>query len=109
MIIKVHMLAFQDRGMIREVDIPDDEIDSLQDDGSNHMEILELVFKYGQNDFQPRPCPSVSVGDVAQIDGKYYACCGTGWRSVPELEFNEMSGNRSLTEMGMGRRYENTH
>jgi len=96
------MLAFQDKGMIREVDIPDDEYDE-----SGHMEILELVFKYGQNDFQPRQCPSVSVGDVAQIDGKYYVCSGVGWRSVTKSEFNEMSGNRSVAEMG--RIYENTH
>jgi hypothetical protein len=30
--------------------------------------VLELAFKYGQNDFQPRHAPSVSVGDVLHFE-----------------------------------------
>jgi hypothetical protein len=29
--------------------------------------LLDEVFKFGQNDFQPQPMPSVSVGDVIRI------------------------------------------
>lgn len=61
MIVKVYMTAFGD-GKVREVDVPDDRAAGAPED-----EILELAFHYGQNDFQPRPFPSVSVGDVVEL------------------------------------------
>jgi len=45
-------------------------------------EVLEDIFKWGQNDFQPLPLPSVSVGDVAIVGSKRYRCCGCGWREL---------------------------
>lgn len=31
-------------------------------------DLLDLIFQYGQNDFQSKNCPSVSVGDFIFID-----------------------------------------
>lgn len=48
------------RGM-RPVEIPAE----INLDSKLVPEVLELIFKYGQNDFQPRPgFASVSVGDI---------------------------------------------
>ena len=46
--VNVHMLAFNDKGTIREVDIPD------YDDERGVEDILNDVFHNGQNDFQPQ-------------------------------------------------------
>jgi hypothetical protein len=61
--IKVHMVAFEDPIRIRMVDVPKEHF-LLCDTTS---EVLELVFKFGQNDFQPQQCCSVSVGDVVEL------------------------------------------
>jgi len=55
--INVEMNAFND-GKIRTVNVPDEEMTGIIEQD------LELVFKYGQNDFQPKPISSVSVDDV---------------------------------------------
>jgi hypothetical protein len=57
MIFEVEMNAFMD-GKIREVNVPDQELAP-----NDHIQNLEKVFYYGQNDFQPVAdrC-SVSVG-----------------------------------------------
>jgi hypothetical protein len=55
MIVQVLMLAYGDPGQVREVEIADDTPDEA---------VLDEVFKWGQNDFQPQRCCSVSVGDV---------------------------------------------
>ena len=63
MLIPVRMLAFNDheRGdpLYRLVYIPDLEWVEAESDSR-----LGLVFHYGQNDFQPKKCCSVSVADV---------------------------------------------
>lgn len=76
--IEVEMRAFFN-GKIRVVDVPDDEWASLPDSSAN----LEKVFCYGQNDFQPKPAPSVSVGDVVRLDGKLFRCESIGWTEIP--------------------------
>lgn len=82
MIIKVLMLAFGKPNEIREVTIPDN---------TPKNEILEAVFHYGQNDFQPQNHCSVSVGDVAIVDGKHYLCAAIGWKELTaeQLEFHK--------------------
>jgi hypothetical protein len=83
---EVEMLAFGDGTTrafgdpaIRTVTIPDDEHKRLAIAtafASRQQAInltLEAVFKWGQNDFQPLPMPSVSVGDVIRLhDGSRY-------------------------------------
>jgi hypothetical protein len=49
---------------IRGVTVPDAELSGVSVDAA-----LERVFHYGQNDFQPLPLPSVSVGDVVRYAG----------------------------------------
>ena len=63
--IEVRMEAFGG-GKIREVDVKD------WDDGASVEAKLERVFFGGQNDFQPKECPSVSVGDVVLLNGDEY-------------------------------------
>lgn len=62
---------------IREVEVPGEEIDKIDwltnaDDAAASVDnaksqLLSLVFKYGQNDVQPREAPSVSVGDIIEL------------------------------------------
>ena len=61
------------RGHKREIVVPVAEMtgDVLHD--------LDVIFKYGQNDFQPRPCPSLSVGDLVFVSGVCYVCEPFGW------------------------------
>lgn len=78
MIINVMCLGFGEDWEIRPVTIPD-----LYDAETDTV-ILEQVFYYGQNDFQPQQHPSVSVGDVAIIPRignkpKLYRCDIVGW------------------------------
>jgi len=75
MIIEVEMLAFGKLGEIREVEVP------LNEDSSVNQ-ILEAAFQYGQNDFQPKNHPSVSVGDVVRIGKDRYLCCSIGWEKL---------------------------
>lgn len=71
---KVHMLAFGKPGEIRRVDVPENRF-IMQDYHNNLISLddcLQHIFYYGQNDFQPREHPSVSVGDVIEFDNKKY-------------------------------------
>jgi hypothetical protein len=64
----------------RLVEISDDEWNKSTD----ILDRLSLVFKYGQNDFQPRPgYISMSVGDVARLpDGRRFRCDSAGWSQL---------------------------
>lgn len=73
---EVEMLAFEG-GKIREVEVPDDD-----------ERLLNLVFHYGQNDFQPLPICSVSVGDVIRLGNRKFR--------VDSLGFSEVTGVPSL-------------
>ena len=61
--IKVHMVAFEDPIRVRMVNVPNKEFFECD----TTSEVLERVFKFGQNDFQPQQCCSVSVGDVVEL------------------------------------------
>lgn len=82
MIFKVRMLAFGDPGDVREVDVPDEEISRKTTKTSTQSFMLELIFKYGQNDFQPKKMPSVSMGDVIEYDGKLFVVCALGFNEL---------------------------
>ena len=100
MIIPVHMFAFAnvgDRSKVRMVEIPDDEARFAK-----MNTLLELVFKYGQNDFQPKSFPSVSVGDVAEIENEYYMVMVTGWKQLSKEEFDNLPVPSSMYAYGMG-------
>lgn len=75
--IEVEMNAFLN-GEIRVVEVPDEEWAGLSDDPSK----LERIFFWGQNDFQPKPFPSVSVGDVVRLGADRWIVEGVGWRKL---------------------------
>lgn len=64
---------------VREVMVPDGEVPPLGREGVD--ELLEAVFRYGQNDVQPMPeCYSLSVGDVIELDdGRRFVVGGFGF------------------------------
>lgn len=76
--IPVKMLAFGEPNEVRMVDVPNLTGDVNKD--------LELVFQYGQNDFQNKPHPSVSVGDVIIYDNSHYLVLPLGFRKMDEDE-----------------------
>lgn len=86
MIVKVHMQAHCEPGSIRMVCVPNDK-------DRSRGELLEAVFHYGQNDFQPdTSSPSVSVGDVIELAGEgqsaFYRVDPVGFtRVVPQAFF----------------------
>ena len=93
MIFKVHMLAFMD-GEIRNVNVPDEEIFGMLvsyflDFGSINQ-LLERIFYWGQNDFQPvcNRC-SVSMGDVAEINGMFFVYQSMGWKQLSAEQLEE--------------------
>lgn len=73
--IKAYLWEFQN-GIVRDIEIPGHE---LTEDSPDSW-LLDLAFKYGQNDFQPVPerC-SVSVGDIIDLGERglfRVAACG---------------------------------
>jgi len=96
---KVHMLAFCKKGTVREVDIPKSVLPTTQPAHVLTTAILELIFRYGQNEFQPQKLPSVSVGDVIQGGSKdkprYFEVAMAGFREVPKKKFDKMEGFRT--------------
>lgn len=53
-------------GQTRHVEVPDAKV------SRSPFANLEQIFYYGQNEIQPLPMPSVSVGDVITLDGFRY-------------------------------------
>lgn len=84
MIFRVRLIAFEDEPQIREVNVPNEEITGIVNRD------LELIFHYGQNDFQPQRIRSVSVADVAELGGHLYVCAPEGWREITENDVQEI-------------------
>lgn len=86
----VLMFAFKE-GEVREVEVPLEEVNACK----STDDLLERIFYYGQNDFQPRHMPSVSMGDVIQLDSdlvggkRNYICLATGWKEMTSKELVE--------------------
>ena len=76
--ITVHLLAFTEDGPIptRTVDLPPEAKDASAE------ELLDLVFKFGQNMFQSKPVRSVSVGDVIDLDQGLFLVQGVGFKKL---------------------------
>lgn len=74
--VEVEMRAFGSNEL-RIVDIPDSEIND-----STINDILENVFRFGQNDFQPKQQRSVSVGDVIRLFDMKYEVDTIGFKKI---------------------------
>jgi len=71
---------------VRKVDVPLNEIVESNDTES----ILEKIFYYGQNDIQPKPAYSVSVGDIIIYEDEFYHVIPFGFSKVkPNLSRNK--------------------
>lgn len=91
---KVYLTAFKTKADIREVDVPDSEL-TFDDE-----EILELIFHYGQNMFQSRPHPSVSVGDIVEMNDKLFMVRSCGFEEITEEEFGKIEGPLGFNAYG---------
>jgi hypothetical protein len=72
-------LNFTQQGKIRYVHVPVDEIK-----GRNYIEDLNVIWKYGQNEVQPKPMPSVSMGDVIRLRGERYLVRACSYKRLKE-------------------------
>ena len=84
--ITVHMLAFGDivPAPVRIVDIPEDGFPLCETPEQALAAALDKVYYLGQNDFQPKPIRSVSVGDVIELpDGSLHRVRGMGFEALP--------------------------
>ena len=45
---------------------------------------LGAIFQYGQNDFQPKNLPSVSVGDIIRFQGERWVVMPVGFQKVSQ-------------------------
>ena len=91
--ITVHLLAFGTDVPIptRLVDLPEDMVG--ESDQPGHL--LDLTFYFGQNDFQPKPVRSVSVGDVIELpDGALHRVLGIGFESLGDRELSSLERGR---------------
>ena len=88
MTFKVHMLANHDPYCIREVVIPDT---AQVTDETSQATLLDLVFYYGQNEFQPlRDRYSVSCGDVIELhDGSLHVVASVGFKQISPEQFEK--------------------
>lgn len=79
MTVQVHMTAFGERDEVRLVQIPMSELVKAG--------LLELVYRYGQNGEQPQDHPSLSVGDVVELEtGEFFLCGFSDWQPIsPEM------------------------
>jgi hypothetical protein len=80
---QVRMTAAYAPPRTREVSVPDNELT-----GTTKLD-LDLIFKYGQNDFQPMPICSVSVADVIEYQDKLYLVMPSGFRQITAVEYEE--------------------
>jgi hypothetical protein len=85
MIVPVELWAFRE-GEVREVDI---KLTKEHWDTEPVEAVLEEVFYWGQNDHQEKEQPSVSVGDIAVLNGKRYICQAAGWKEIEDKQYRE--------------------
>jgi hypothetical protein len=90
---RVIMTAFMEDSPVRIVNVPDYE------NSSELGGLLDEIFHWGQNDFQSRPLPSVSVGDVICLGNtpcqlprpnKYFMVASVGFIELTEEEVNTL-------------------
>lgn len=78
MIVDVERHAFAAGGRIRRVELPD------RLDDPDPARVLPWVWYYGQNDHQPQPCRSVSMGDIIRLGGRRWIIRAAGFEPVAD-------------------------
>jgi hypothetical protein len=61
---------------IRWVDVPDEQL------SNNISKDLDIVFYWGQNEYQPQEIPSLSVGDLIVYKNNVYLVETSGFTNV---------------------------
>jgi hypothetical protein len=79
--VPVYMLAFGRQNEVRDVELP------LVDKELENEHLLDKIFVMGQNENQPQPHPSVSVGDVIELYGTYWLVKSVGFEQLDAKEF----------------------
>ena len=78
-------LGFENEG-VRMVNVPDDNVvseEKFNKDADAQMYLLEWVWHYGQNDFQPSSTQrSLMVGDVVRLYGRRFKVDNFGFSEV---------------------------
>lgn len=101
-LIHVEQMKFNN-GKIRVVEVPTHEFyqcDSIIDQ-------LEMIFKYGQNNYQPQEKPSVSTGDVITIKGKdKYLVAPIGFEKLSDNYYNIMKNAAAEAIPERGHKFE---
>lgn len=82
----VKMLAFEDGKFPVMSSVPTRTVEIPNEPDLKTDKALGLIFQYGQNDFQPQPMRSVSVGDVV-ICGGLWLVAPLGFRKLGLKEF----------------------
>lgn len=83
--VQVFLFAFESKGVIRYVDVPDKDISRV----NSPTEKCDLAFYWGQNDFQPQNVRSVSCGeDVVAIDNEFWMVEGVGFSKITQEDFD---------------------
>jgi hypothetical protein len=77
MLVKVELLGCgeKEKGKFREVTV--------------HEADLNEIFYWGQNDFQPLNCRSVSMGDIIYLNNKRFVICAIGFKEINDSEYEE--------------------
>ena len=86
---RARMLAFEDNNEDGTVKIREIRVPTMEVTGKIEQD-LELVFQYGQNDFQPRQCCSLSVADVVEYGDELYVVAGCGFLKITQDEYDEL-------------------
>lgn len=80
----VRMLAFGD-GERRPVDVSDESLI----DNEPLENLLDEIFRLGQNEFQDKEFFSVSMGDVIEIDNRLFMVAEIGFNEINTKELAE--------------------
>ena len=91
---KVHMLANEPAYRVREVDLPgitEDILSTYKEDT-----LLNEIYVYGQNDFQPQQCCSVSVGDIIELGDKMFLVASIGFQQLNLRQLLELLVKRTI-------------
>lgn len=77
----VELLAYGKDGEVREVEV------GVEAGNSNTKHLLGLIYRWGQNEVQPKDQPSVSVGDVIRLRRRRYLILPVGYKHLPKADY----------------------